>query len=98
MCNDKVIRRFAGIFVILSVAAGSFISPLWFLFTLFVGANLLQSSFTNYCPLERLLGWAGLAGCTPRWTDAASEPRTRRGDGEQGHQGGSRSISTGARI
>ena len=70
MCSDKVIRRFAGVFVILSVAAGFFISPLWLLFTLFVGANLLQSSFTNFCPLERMLGWAGLAGCTPRWTNS----------------------------
>jgi DUF2892 family protein len=84
MCSDKIIRRFAGVFVILSVAAGFFISPLWLLFTLFVGANLLQSSFTNFCPLERMLGWAGLAGCTPR-----------RGDGEQGHQRGPGSISTG---
>lgn len=80
MCNDKVIRRFAGVFVILSVAAGFFISPLWLLFTLFVGANLLQSSFTDFCPLERMLGWAGLAGCTPRWTDSASEPHVPQGD------------------
>jgi len=84
MCSDKVIRRFAGVFVILSVAAGVFISPLWLLFTLFVGANLLQSSFTDFCPLERMLGWSGFAGCTPR-----------RGDSEQGHQGSPRSTSTG---
>jgi hypothetical protein len=95
MCNDKVVRRFAGVFVILSVAAGFFISPLWFLFTVFVGANLLQSSFTDFCPLERMLGWAGLAGCTPRWTNSASTPRARRGHSEQGHQGGPKSLSTG---
>ncbi len=66
MCNDRVIRRFAGVFVLLSVAAGYWISPLFFLFTAFVGANLLQSSHTDFCPLERVLGWAGLAGCRAR--------------------------------
>ena len=45
MCNDLVIRRFAGAFVILSVALGWFVSPWWYLFTGFVGINLLQSRF-----------------------------------------------------
>lgn len=66
MCNDKVIRRFAGAFILLSLAAGWWLSPLWLLFTAFVGLNLLQSSFTDVCPLERILGRAGLAGCRPR--------------------------------
>lgn len=68
MCNDTVIRRFAGVFILLSAALGYWISPLWFLFTAFVGLNLLQSSFTDFCPLERVLGWAGMAGCRPRST------------------------------
>ena len=68
MCNDMVIRRFAGVFVLLSVALGWFVSPLWFLFTAFVGVNLLQSSFTHFCPLERILGAAHLAGCRPAKT------------------------------
>ena len=66
MCDDRVIRRFAGVFVLLSVAAGYWISPLFFLFTAFVGANLFQSSHTDFCPLERVLGWAGFAGCRAR--------------------------------
>ena len=66
MCKDSVIRRFAAVFVLVSVAAGYWISPLWFLVTAFVALNLLQSSFTDYCPLERVLGWAGLAGCRTR--------------------------------
>ncbi len=66
MCNDNVIRRFAGVFIILSVALGYWVNPAWLLFTLFVGINLLQSSFTGFCPLERMLGFAGVAGCTPR--------------------------------
>jgi hypothetical protein len=64
MCNDSVIRRFAGAFVLLSVALGWLVSPWWFLFTAFVGANLLQSSVTNFCPLEKILGRLGLFGCT----------------------------------
>lgn len=70
MCNDNVIRRFAGVFIIVSVALGYWVSPAWLLFTVFVGVNLLQSSFTGFCPLERMLGFAGLAGCTPRSTRA----------------------------
>ena len=64
MCNDLIIRRFAGTFVILSVALGWFVSPWWYLFTVFVGVNLLQSSFSEFCPLERVLGRLGLFGCT----------------------------------
>ncbi len=66
MCNDDVIRRFAGIFVLGSIALGWFVHPAWFLFTAFVGFNLLQSSFTHFCPLERMLGRTGLFGCRPR--------------------------------
>lgn len=65
MCHDKIIRRFAGTFVLLSLILGYAVSPLWFLFTAFVGLNLLQSSFTDFCPLERILGGLGLFGCRP---------------------------------
>lgn len=54
-----LIRRFAGVFVLVSLALGYWVSPYWFLFTAFVGANLLQSSFTRWCLLERLLQRAG---------------------------------------
>lgn len=63
MCPDTVIRRVAGSFVLLSVALGTLVSPWWFAFTAFVGFNLLQSSFTNFCPLERMLGASGRFGC-----------------------------------
>jgi hypothetical protein len=63
MCADNIIRRFAGIFVLLSVALGHWVSPYWFLFTAFVGFNLLQSSFTGFCPLEKILGAFGMFGC-----------------------------------
>ncbi|HEY0971498.1 MAG TPA: DUF2892 domain-containing protein [Gemmatimonadales bacterium] len=66
MCDDRIIRRFAGTFVLISLALGWWVHPGWFLFTAFVGFNLLQSSFTSFCPLERMLGRAGFKGCTPR--------------------------------
>ncbi len=65
MCNDQIIRRFAGVFILVSVALGFAVHPYWFLFTAFVGFNLLQSSFTNFCPLEKILGRFGMFGCTP---------------------------------
>lgn len=66
MCRDVIIRRFAGVFILGSLALGHWVNPAWLLFTAFVGVNLLQSSFTNFCPLERMLGAAGVAGCQPR--------------------------------
>ena len=66
MCPDTVIRRFAGVFVLASLALGWWVHPAWLLFTAFVGANLLQSSVTQFCPLERILARVGLAGCARR--------------------------------
>jgi len=65
MCEDKLIRRIAGIFVMLSVALAVWVSPLWLFFTAFVGLNLFQSSLTNWCLLERILGRFRLLGCEP---------------------------------
>lgn len=64
MCDDRLIRRIAGLFVMASVALGWFVHPAWFAFTAFVGFNLFQSSLTAFCPLERMLGRFGLFGCT----------------------------------
>ena len=63
MRTEMIVRRFAGIFVLVSLALGWWVHPAWFLFTAFVGANLLQSSFTGFCPLERILVRSGLFGC-----------------------------------
>ncbi|MDQ2930680.1 MAG: DUF2892 domain-containing protein [Gemmatimonadota bacterium] len=63
MCHDRVIRRIAGVFILVSLALGYWVNPAWFLFTAFVGLNLFQSSFTNFCPLERVLGAVGFPGC-----------------------------------
>jgi hypothetical protein len=62
---ENIIRAVAGTFVLISLALGVEASPVfvsqWFLaFTAFVGANLLQSSFTGFCPLETILRRAGV--------------------------------------
>jgi len=66
MCNEYVIRRFAGGFILISLALALWIHPAWLAFTAFVGVNLLQSSFTKFCPLERVLGRLGFPGCRAR--------------------------------
>ena len=57
---EMIIRRFAGIFVLASLALGYWVSPYWYLFTAFVGVNLFQSSFTGFCPLEKVLERLGV--------------------------------------
>jgi DUF2892 family protein len=58
---EQIIRAIAGTFVLVSVALGYFWSPYWFLFTAFVGANLLQSAFTRWCLMEDILAKMGVA-------------------------------------
>ena len=55
MTIENKIRAFAGSFVLSSLALGWFVHPAFYLFTGFVGVNLLQSAFTGFCPLEMLL-------------------------------------------
>lgn len=65
MTTERLVRIFAGSFVLLSLALGTRASPLfvseyWLWFTVFVGANLLQSGFTRFCPLELFLKKLGV--------------------------------------
>jgi Inner membrane protein YgaP-like, transmembrane domain len=55
-----IIRRIAGTFVLASLALGYWVSPYWYLFTAFVGLNLMQSSFTRWCLMEQMLEKAGV--------------------------------------
>ncbi len=50
----------AGFFILLTLALGHWVSPLWYLFTAFVGLNLLQSAFTNWCPAMTIFRKLGL--------------------------------------
>jgi DUF2892 family protein len=57
---NEWLRAIAGTFVLLSLALGWFVHPGFFLFTAFVGANLLQSAFTRRCPMMTLLRFLGV--------------------------------------
>ncbi|NDP48381.1 MAG: DUF2892 domain-containing protein [Sulfuriferula multivorans] len=65
MNTNRMVRMFAGIFILVSLALGVpesplFVSKYFLWFTVFVGVNLLQSSFTQFCPLEIMLKKAGV--------------------------------------
>ena len=59
MTVDKMLHLIAGSFVFLSVVLGFTLSPYFFYFAAFVGLNLVQSSFTGWCPMMSILRWAG---------------------------------------
>ena len=55
MSIENQVRAFAGVFILGSLALAHYHSPNWVYLTMFVGANLLQSAFTRFCPLEIIL-------------------------------------------
>jgi hypothetical protein len=57
---ERYLRLLAGAFVMASVALGYYVHPGWFLLTGFVGLNLFQSAFTNWCPAITLLKKLGI--------------------------------------
>ena len=61
MKMDQWIRAIAGTFILVSLALGYFHSRYWLLFTAFVGLNLLQSAFTKWCLMEKILDKLGIA-------------------------------------
>ena len=60
MTVERLIRLIAGFFVMLSVLLGLYVHPYWFWFTAFVGLNLFQSAFTNWCPMMTILKTLGV--------------------------------------
>jgi hypothetical protein len=58
--KERIIRAFAGSMVLASVALAYWVHPYWIALAIFVGLNLLQSSFTRFCPLEKILDQAGI--------------------------------------
>jgi len=54
------LRVIAGAFILISLGLGWWVSPWFFLFTAFVGANLLQSGFSGWCPMMTFLRKAGI--------------------------------------
>ena len=70
MTTERLIRIFAGAFVLISLALGAPGSPVyassyWLWFTAFVGVNLFQSGFTTLCPLEKILVKLGVKSAVP---------------------------------
>jgi hypothetical protein len=64
MTVEKYLRLIAGIFVLVSLALGYWQSPYWFLFTVFVALNLIQSGITNWCPMMTFLRRLGVKEST----------------------------------
>ncbi|MBI3661742.1 MAG: DUF2892 domain-containing protein [Acidobacteria bacterium] len=60
MTVERALRLIAGAFILLSLALGTWVHPNWYWFTAFVGANLLQSAFTNWCPMMTILRKLGV--------------------------------------
>lgn len=61
---DRVVFAFAGIVILVGTALGYFVHPYWLAVPTFVGVNLLQSAFTGFCPLAKILKALGFqSGC-----------------------------------
>ena len=64
MTLDRSVLAFAGVMILLSVALTVWVSPLFVWFTVFIGANLLQSAFTGFCPAASVFKMFGVKpGC-----------------------------------
>lgn len=74
MTIERGLRLAAGIVVLLSVALGYFIHPAWLLLTTFAGLNLLQSAFTNWCPMVWFFARLGLKPCVAGKVQYATHP------------------------
>jgi hypothetical protein len=59
---ERMLRLIAGTFVVASVLLGLYVHPGFHWFTVFVGANLFQSAFSNWCPMMAVLRRAGVPG------------------------------------
>jgi hypothetical protein len=62
MTVERMLRLIAGAFVVASVLLGMWVHPGFLWFAAFVGANLFQSAFTNWCPMMAILRRAGVRG------------------------------------
>ncbi len=72
MTIERALRLIAGAFVAASLLLGIYVNANFLWFTLFVGLNLFQSAFTEWCPMASILRWAGLPACRAGQADGAS--------------------------
>ena len=75
MTVDRYLRMIAGAFVLATLALGYWVSPYWYLFTAFVGLNLFQSAFSNWCPMMTFLRKAGVKDVCP--TEPIADAKSR---------------------
>jgi len=66
MTVDRALRMMAGVVILVSLGLGWKVSPYWFLLTAFVGLNLFQSAFTNWCPAMVVFRKMGLPDTPPQ--------------------------------
>jgi hypothetical protein len=59
---ERMLRMIAGTMLLLSLALAHYVDPNWLWFSAFIGANLLQSAFTNWCPMMTILRKLGVQG------------------------------------
>ena len=59
---DRMLRMIAGLLIVVSTGLGIYADPRWFWFTAFIGLNLFQSAFTNWCPMMTILRKLGVQG------------------------------------
>jgi hypothetical protein len=74
MTIERAVRLMAGVFTLLSLALANYFSHYWLWLTAFVGLNLSQSAFTNWCPAMSLFRLMGLkdANCVSSQTNVGS--------------------------
>ena len=60
MTINEALRAMAGLVILITLALGTWVHPYWYFFTAFVGLNLLQSSFTKWCPAMMIFRKLGL--------------------------------------
>ncbi|MDQ2840051.1 MAG: DUF2892 domain-containing protein [Acidobacteriota bacterium] len=65
MTVEIAVRLLAGVMILISLGLAHWVSPYWLFLTVFVGLNLLQSAFTNWCPAMSVFRWMGLPDSAP---------------------------------
>ncbi len=81
MTIERGLRLAAGIVVLLSVAMGYFVNSGWLLLTAFAGVNLLQSAFTNWCPMVWIFAKLGFQPCAAQKVQYSAEGLRMRDEG-----------------
>ena len=60
MTVDRYLRMIAGALIVVSLGLSQYVDPRWMYFTVFIGLNLLQSAFSNWCPMMTILKKLGV--------------------------------------